>query len=79
MTDCPYCGEPVFTMAKDGDRLKARTSILVLHKSGEVEINCPHCKQGLIVPLAAISGDKQLRKARVRQVHLLKKDLDTTG
>ena len=35
----------------DGQRLKVPTTCLVLHKSGDVEINCQHCKQGVIVPL----------------------------
>lgn len=50
MLACPHCEQPVFTLT--GDRLKARVSILVLHKSGAVEVNCRHCKRGIILPLA---------------------------
>ncbi len=36
-------------MSKSGDRLKARTRILVLHKSGAAEINCQHCGHALTI------------------------------
>ena len=79
MIECPYCGGRVFSLAKSGDRLKAKTSMLVLHKSGDVEINCTHCKQGVLVPLVPKSGEKRLRKAAPRRMHTLKKGVDTTG
>ncbi len=32
-----------------GDRLKLRTRITVLHKSGDVEVNCQHCGGGVVL------------------------------
>lgn len=49
-------------MTKSGDRLKARTSVLVLHRNNEVEINCDECKRGVLVPLTPVK-DAPLRKA----------------
>jgi hypothetical protein len=49
MALCPHCHHPVFRVSRNGDRAKARTPILVLHKSGEAEINCPNCKKAVIV------------------------------
>ena len=49
MHDCPHCAQPLFR--KGADKLKARTSILVLHKSGDVEINCARCGKGVLLPL----------------------------
>lgn len=60
---CPHCSQPVFTASAGGAKLKARTRIVVLHKSGDVEINCGHCGRGVLLPLAP-SGDRVLRKAR---------------
>lgn len=59
---CPHCGDALFRGAADGSRLKARTSMLVLHKSGDVEINCAACKRGVLLPLSPIK-DAPLRKA----------------
>lgn len=60
--DCPHCGKPIFRMAKSGDKLRARTSILVLHKSGEVEINCESCRRGVIIPMR-VEGSPTMKKA----------------
>lgn len=60
--DCPHCSKPLFRMTKSGDKLRARTSILVLHKDGTVEINCVECKHGVIVPMTPVK-DAPLRKA----------------
>lgn len=65
---CPYCGEPIFRSAAAGERLKAPTSMLVLHKSGEVEINCRHCKHGVFLPLVLHEGAFELRKSEPRYV-----------
>jgi len=61
--DCPHCGKQLFRASKDGSRVKARTAILVLHKAGDVEINCPECHRGVLVPLVASSAPITLRKA----------------
>jgi hypothetical protein len=62
--DCPHCSAPVFRLSEDGSKLKARTRILVLHKSGgSVEINCHSCGRGVILPLALSPGDFQIKKA----------------
>jgi hypothetical protein len=43
-------------------KLKARTRIVVLHKAGEVEINCDGCGKGILLPLARVEG-AGIRKA----------------
>lgn len=60
---CPYCDKAVFKASPDGSRLKARTSILVLHKSGGVEINCAACGHGVLLPLELSDGPFALRKS----------------
>lgn len=47
--DCPHCGANVLVFK--GLRAKVRTSILVIHKSGGVETNCPSCRKSIILPL----------------------------
>jgi hypothetical protein len=59
--NCPHCAQSLFRSSSDRRKLKVRTSILVLHKGGGAEINCPACKQGVILPL--VLTDKPLRKA----------------
>lgn len=63
MTCCPWCDRPVFRKARDGGKLKARTSILVIHKGGAVEINCGSCGKGVLLPLELASDSLTLRKA----------------
>ena len=67
MHDCPHCGQPLFKKGASGDKLKARTRILVLHKSGDVEINCGLCGKGVLLPLVQgpdlFIGGAPLRKA----------------
>lgn len=70
---CPWCERAIFKLSKDGSRIKAPTSCLVLHKSGDVEINCGHCKKGVIIPLAAKEGQKSLKKALPSRKHVLKR------
>ena len=62
MMDCPHCSSPVFVPTGDGQKLKARTRILVLHKAGGVEINCGSCGKGVLLPLQVVEGIA-LRKA----------------
>lgn len=61
--DCPHCGALMFRASKDGSRVKARTSILVLHKGGDVEINCAECGHGVLLPLTPATSSVGLRKA----------------
>ena len=76
--NCPHCGGAIFHLSKSGDRLKAPTSMIVLHKGdGGVEINCPGCKGGVIIPLVPVEGDMELRKALPKRKHLLRKGLDS--
>lgn len=63
----------MFRPSQDGQKIKAPTSIVVLHKSGEVEINCPKCKQGVYLPLVAAEGVPTLRKARSQRFIVRKK------
>jgi hypothetical protein len=73
MQDCPHCAEPVFTVSTDGTRLKAPTTMLILHKSGGVEINCGSCKRGIILPLQPVEGDVSLKKARSKPRFFVRK------
>ena len=59
---CPHCDQPIFRKSNSGTRLKARATILVLHKSGEVEFNCGACKRAVILP-TAFRAKVELRKA----------------
>jgi hypothetical protein len=55
---CPHCDKPVFHMTKDRTRAKAKVTCLILHKAGDVEINCPECKRGILLPFhRAESGE----------------------
>ena len=60
---CPYCQAEVFTLSRDGERAKAQTSMIVLHKGGDLEINCPSCKNGVLLPFTILRG-RELRKGR---------------
>jgi len=73
MEDCPHCGKPVFRLNPDGTKIKAATTCLIIHKSGEIEINCPKCKLGVIVPLVTKTEGMTLKKAKPHRRHLLKK------
>jgi hypothetical protein len=57
---CPHCQRPVFR--EQGAKQKAKTSMLVIHKAGDVEINCGSCGRGVLIPLAP-TGSTELRKA----------------
>lgn len=63
--DCPYCSQQLFRPNSDGSKLKARTSMVILHKSGQLkgqlELNCSNCKRGVIIP--ATCTEEPLRKA----------------
>lgn len=63
MTGCPHCDQPIFRASANGAKLKARTKILVLHKSGDVEINCSSCGKGVLLPLEIREEQAGLRKA----------------
>lgn len=63
MKPCPHCGQPVFRKSTSGSKLKVATRVLVIHKSGEVEINCPSCRKGVLIPLVRSEGEGELRKA----------------
>lgn len=73
MQNCPHCNKTIFKMSEDGSRLKAPTTMLILHKAGGIEINCGHCKQGVILPLQPIQGDATLKKARSRPRFFVRK------
>ncbi len=52
---CPHgCGSVVFR--SDEGKLKAKTSMLVLHRDGDTEIVCPRCGGGIILPLTQERG-----------------------
>jgi len=74
---CPHCQAELFALSRDGMKLKATTSILVLHKSGEVEINCATCKNGVLLPLTAVPG-AALTKGRLAQRITVRRGLTST-
>jgi hypothetical protein len=49
MPTCPHCQAPIGHVAANSDKVKLATRIVVLHKSGDVEINCGRCKRGVII------------------------------
>lgn len=67
--DCPHCKQPLFR--KSGDKLKARTKILVLHKSNEVEINCIRCGKGVLLPFK-VNKSEEVRKATPQRLFVPK-------
>lgn len=60
--DCPHCLQPLFRKSESGDKLKIGRTPLVLHRGGDVEINCPRCKRGVIVGRLEPNGT--VRKAQ---------------
>jgi len=68
---CPHCDKQVFQTTKDGTRAKARITCLILHKSGDVEINCPACKRGILLPFQKAENGK-LQKSQYPK-HTIKK------
>lgn len=58
---CPHCERPMLVANRDGTKLKARTRMVVLHKSGAVEVNCQHCRLGVLLPVSVLSDP--LKKA----------------
>ena len=59
---CPHCEKTVFRKSTSGASLKTRTTIMVLHKSGEIEVNCVACKRAIILPMQ-FRASIELRKA----------------
>lgn len=59
---CPHCEVTLFRGSTD--KLKLSTRILILHKSGSVETNCPSCKRGILLPLQLEEGPVVIRKAQ---------------
>lgn len=47
MNACPHCDKPVFRA--EGGKAKLGRTIVVLHKGGDLEVNCPHCRSGIVV------------------------------
>lgn len=71
MTDCPHCQQPVFRRSEAGGKAKLGRTAVVLHKSGELEINCPRCRRGII--LGRID-EVTMRKAQPRLVVRAQRD-----
>ncbi len=64
---CPHCEKPVFKASADGTKLKARTSMLVIHKGGGVEVNCGSCSRGVLIPMTLDDAPFVLKKAEAPQ------------
>lgn len=69
---CPACNGRVFRKSEDGTKIRARTRVLVIRKSGEVEINCSTCKTPLVLPLELKDGPFNLEKAQAPRLILRK-------
>lgn len=70
---CPECSGRVFRASDDGSKVRAKTRVLVIRKSGEVEINCAHCKTPLVIPLAVKTDEPfALKKAQPPRLILRK-------
>ncbi len=61
---CPHCHLPLFRKSETGDKLKVGRTMVVLHRGGDVEVNCPRCKGGVIV--GRLEAPAALRKAQPR-------------
>lgn len=66
MQSCPHCNRTMFRLSQDGSKVKTRTTCFVMHKSGEIEINCPKCGRGVMLPFLSVQEQKpkELRKAK---------------
>jgi hypothetical protein len=49
MNNCPHCQQPVFRRSDSGGKVKLGRSAVVLHKSGDIEVNCPRCRRGIVL------------------------------
>jgi hypothetical protein len=72
---CPHCNVSVMRLSQNGQKVKLPTSCLILHKSGAVEVNCPACKQGILLPLV-VQGEITLKKAHPASLrHVFRKEV----
>jgi hypothetical protein len=60
---CPHCGATIFRKSSGGNRFKARTGIVVIHRDGALELNCGACRQPVILPTKLPQDNIALRKA----------------
>lgn len=58
--NCPHCNAGVLHFK--GGKAKLRTNILVVHKSGVLETNCPSCKKPIELP-GTLDMGRPLKKA----------------
>lgn len=70
---CPHCDKPVFHLTKDRTRAKAKVTCLILHKAGEVEINCPACRRGILLPFQKAENG-EMKKSQYPK-HTVKKSV----
>lgn len=73
---CPHCDKLIFQMSKDKSRAKAKVTCLILHKSGDVEINCPLCKRGILLPFHC-KENGELQKSQYPK-HTMKKSISAS-
>lgn len=62
---CPHCQQPMFRRSESGNKAKLGRSAVVLHKSGDIEVNCPRCRRGVILGRL---DDLTMRKAQPRLI-----------
>lgn len=49
MISCPHCMAVLMRKSTEGNKLKARTSMCIMHRGGEIEINCGGCGKGVML------------------------------
>lgn len=49
MIECPHCRAVLMRKSSEGNKLKARTSMCIMHRTGEIEINCGSCGKGVML------------------------------
>lgn len=54
----------MFRKSETGDKLKLGRTMIVLHKSGDIEVNCVRCRRAVII--GKLAGGAVLRKAGPR-------------
>jgi hypothetical protein len=66
---CPHCQMSLFAPGSSRDKLKISRTVVVLHKGGGVEVNCPHCRRGVMLgTLDTITLQKALPRLIVRPI-----------
>lgn len=69
MTACPHCQQPMFRKSESGGKQKLGRTPVIVHKTGDIEANCPRCRRGVIIGKATPVLRKAQPRLVVRQHH----------